>query len=503
MAAVHASPFTIPLPHKSPFGRVARRSPQVQELQSAPRYIDIYTGSPLSHCLNPPEFASQSYTQFASHAHPDPLPRWRGPRGFGARHINDHVPFSLWSEDEHDFRHATSQEKTYIADIYNAERLEFHDCLIVVETSTPPKPVPLTVAGIPAIFVPPHQRRAFLYGSAPYLNPRVSDPCPELGWKRMSTPTTLQMANVITVLVELMNIRRVNFLPTSMVVELVHDDERTYQNKSLPAVVAGLPTSYHHDPRPFFSSMKDHTRERLLDPAQHLPGPRIGPLPQDGTNYLQEPSWGILNPGVRVSTGCATGSGTYADAVQSTTCGIRLRKDANEYVSVANHGFLAGDEVFHPDPEGDKIGDVMKRYPELDLAMVQLTPAHSGRFHNQTYFQAETPRRLVDTSDLVRGAWFEADGMSTGLVSFQFLIDSWERPIRPPGHPRIPVLKWQREVVFRIFGAANTVLTDGLCGAPFVEVETGNVAGFFHLADGDWAECAALDDFVAEGWEVA
>ena len=204
-----------------------------------------------------------------------------------------------------------------------------------------------------------------------------------------------------------------------------------------------------------------------------------------------------------MSTNYATGSGTYADAVQSTTCGIRLRKGVSEYVSVANHGFLAGDEVFHPDPEGDKIGDVVDRYPELDVAMVQLTPAHSGRFHNQTYFQAETPRRLVGTSDLVRGAWFEVDGMSTGLISCQFMIESWEHPIRPPGHAKIPVLKWQREVVFRIFGATNTGMMDGLRGAPFVEVQTGNVAGFFHSADGDWAKCATLDDFVAEGWEVA
>ena len=83
------------------------------------------------------------------------------------------------------------------------------------------------------------------------------------------------------------------------------------------------------------------------------------------------------------------------------------------------------------------------------------------------------------------------------------MIESWEHPIRPPGHAKISVLKWQREVVFRIFGVANTGMMDGLSGAPFVEVQTGNVAGFFHSPDGDWAKCAALDDLVAEGWEVA
>jgi hypothetical protein len=132
------------------------------------------------------------------------------------------------------------------------------------------------------------------------------------------------------------------------VVELVYGDGRVYANWSLPAVVAGLTKSYHHDSVPFFHSMKGHTRERLLDPGRYLPGPLIGPLPQDGTNYLREPSWRIFNSGVRISTGSATGSGTYADAVQSTTCGILLRKGASKCVSVANHGFLASNEVFHP-----------------------------------------------------------------------------------------------------------------------------------------------------------
>jgi hypothetical protein len=283
------------------------------------------------------------------------------------------------------------------------------------------------------------------------------------------------------------------------VAELVYGDGRVYTNGSLPAFMAGLMISYHHDSVPFFESMKDNTRERLLDPSRYLPGPLIGPLPQDGTNYLREPSWRILNPGIRLLTGPATGSGTYADAVQSTTCGILLRKGASRRVTVANHGFLASDEVFHPTADGDKIGDIIDRYPELDIAMVQLTPAHFSHFSNQTYFQAEPPKRLADTSTLLHGTWFEVDGMSTGLLSFQCLGRSWKYPVRPPGHPEIPVLKWKRDTTFRVFGASSPELMDGLCGAPFVETETGNVAGFFHLGNGDWAMCAALDDLVTDG----
>ena len=230
--------------HRSPFGRFSRRPPLVQQLQSTPKYVDIYTGSPLGQVLDlevqfQPSAQIQSSSQFQSqpqslpHAHPDP-PRWQGPRGFGARHINDHAPFSLWNEEKQDFRNATTQEARSIAETYNAERLEFHDYLMIVETSNPPKPVPLTVAGIPVIFVPPGQRLNYMIGSAPYVGPRVRDPCPHLSWGRMQTPKTSQMADVISVLMQLVSIKRVHFLPTSIIVELVYGDGRVFSNRSLP-----------------------------------------------------------------------------------------------------------------------------------------------------------------------------------------------------------------------------------------------------------------------------
>jgi hypothetical protein len=42
-------------------------------------------------------------------------------------------------------------------------------------------------------------------------------------------------------------------------------------------------------------------------------------------------------------------------------------------------------------------------------------------------------------------------------------------------------------------------MTDELRDAPIVGVDTGNVAGFFHLTAGDYAISAVLDDLVAEG----
>jgi hypothetical protein len=89
-------------------------------------------------------------------------------------------------------------------------------------------------------------------GSAPYVGPRVRDPYPHLSWERIQTPIDSQMADVISVLMQLVNIERVHFWPTSIVVELVYGDRRGYTNGSLPAFMA-LWMNHYHDSVPFSS----------------------------------------------------------------------------------------------------------------------------------------------------------------------------------------------------------------------------------------------------------
>lgn len=85
----------------------------------------------------------------------------------------------------------------------------------------------------------------------------------------------------------------------------------------------------------------------------------------------------------------------------------------------------------------------MEKYPELETAMVQITPANFLRYTNGTYFH---PKHLVGGDS---GSW----------------------------------------------------LFEGICGAQLVE-DTGLVAGFLHNAAGDWADCEVTDDLVAEDWRV-
>lgn len=185
--------------------------------------------------------------------------------------------------------------------------------------------------------------------------------------------------------------------------------------RSLPCIVVSVTTTYHHHSQPFFDHMKNHKRERLFDPAPYLPGPLIGPLPQDGSNYLDELQWGFLSPGMRI--------------LNSSTSGVRLRRNAVERITVSNHGVLTEKEVFHPSELGVKIGDVEERYDKLDIAMVRLVPSKSSSYSNNVYFQGEPPRRTVTLDEVEANSYFEVEGMSTGLITMLFRGSSTELPL--------------------------------------------------------------------------
>lgn len=128
---------------------------------------------------------------------------------------------------------------------------------------------------------------------------------------------------------------------------------------------------------------------------------------------------------------------------------MRLRKNAVERITVANHVFLTEKEIFHPSELGVKIGDVEERYDELDIAMVRLVPSKSSSYFNNVYFQGEPPRRL---DEVEANSYFEVEGMSTGLITMLFRGSAMETPLRPPRHPLIPVLHWQRYSIMEIYG---------------------------------------------------
>lgn len=182
--------------------------------------------------------------------------------------------------------------------------------------------------------------------------------------------------------------------------------------------------------------------------------------------------------------------------------GIKIRNLAGEeMLTVANHGFLSSKEVYHPFVNGgDLIGEVVDARPELEITLVKLTPAVSSSFTNSCYFQAEPPTRLLEVSQVSQGSWSEVDGMSSGLFSMMNIGTQIMQAKRPAGDPELEFEEWDTRSVHFLFGNVNKVISDGVCGAPIVDIASGGVSGFFHPSDGVLAYSAVLDDLVAEGW---
>ncbi|KAI9677215.1 MAG: hypothetical protein M1829_002789 [Trizodia sp. TS-e1964] len=150
--------------------------------------------------------------------------RGRGMRGYGSRDVDDIAPFNLWSESEHDFRKPTKAEMMWIADTYASNDVSFRFPHIIISTGEAPLPLPLTVAGVAAIFAPPGFEKPFPRGMSGYASPRIADPLPQIKLRRHVKPSRNEMEEVVHILCQIISVEAVNFLPTGMVVEILHEE---------------------------------------------------------------------------------------------------------------------------------------------------------------------------------------------------------------------------------------------------------------------------------------
>lgn len=201
-----------------------RLSPNIQRIQQGSPYSDIYRDVHLR--------------SVSRHAHPD-IPRWENPGDWGARHLNDNAPFTLWNAEERKFRRPNEEELSWIHEECSTEDWSLTGYLLCIETYRPPCPIPLTLGTLPVKFFRPGREFDPPFPDAPYSNSRVPDPCPNLRWQNMTHPTRSQIAAVLTALEPLADVRAATFLPIWTIFELETEGNRSYEKFSLPGVVAG------------------------------------------------------------------------------------------------------------------------------------------------------------------------------------------------------------------------------------------------------------------------
>ncbi|KAF8436461.1 hypothetical protein BGX38DRAFT_1214488 [Terfezia claveryi] len=368
------------------------------------------------------------------------------------------------------YRNETLEELAWMMQVYDAQSITIDLPVAIIYTKTPPSPVPITVAGCLARFVPPEEDYEHLCGQP------IGRLCPY---------GTIQCYEVLETLDQLMRVMAIHFFPPTIVIELDHSIK--YNCKSLPKTVSGLNLLYHHDKSEYFDSSFELALQRLITPSE---------TQSDTSKYP------ILSPGVAVSSSplSMTTEG-YADVWQSTTIGIALRNGHQWRMTLANHGFQESLDVYHPSPHGAKIGTIVAQYEPLDLALMELEP--HVRFTNGNYFAATPPQRLCSIWSIKAADVYSADGFSTRVVDCVARSRSLFRPTNNLQDYPVLYREWQIYTVFSTFGVTGSTVVKGICGAPLVD-EEGNVGGFFRFSDksGTFAFSPPTDFLSFMGWGV-
>jgi hypothetical protein len=120
---------------------------------------------------------------------------------------------------------------------------------------------------------------------------------------------------------------------------------------------------------------------------------------QSPQNYLRQSSH--LSLRCRLECGYSI-PGSHVEGINAaTSAGVKLRRfDRQEVRTISYYRFLISQEVYHPFANEDMIGDIIDARPELNIALVKLTPIASKKFTNTCYFQAKTPRVLLRGSKI-------------------------------------------------------------------------------------------------------
>jgi hypothetical protein len=210
---------------------------------------------------------------------------------------------------------------------------------------------------------------------------------------------------------------------------------------------------------------------------------------RDNTNYLAN-HIGLLRPGVMVSTSLSDGSWT------STTLGILVvDRSGTPFITVADHVFNDDGEVWHPDPSGTLIGKIMHRFPDSDIALVQLEK--NIKFDNKTFGNVDNPEGTVPSRIATTSLFFDNIDMNnpfSGYCVGQILAPG----VRVEGSGLMIQHYW---VIMDASSDQGPI--DGSCGSAILN-DDGEVVGFFRFKKQGSRDCYAVSSemLIKAGYQI-
>ncbi|KAJ4688880.1 hypothetical protein HRR80_000248 [Exophiala dermatitidis] len=358
----------------------------------------------------------------------------------------------------------------------------------------PPKPWPLTIAGLPLYLHPDLGEIGF--GNGPMPIARLAS------WRNGSIAEDQNGRNLedwepLFLLVRdhfiklEISITQVMYVGHAMIIALEH---RTTDMNKLPFQAAKVTCLYIFDDELVKPSMP-HAR-CLLDPAPGNP---------DVSQYDH------LQPGLRVTSAFLPNSDSPYTFLGTTTGVLLKDRVGNESMTVAAHGFPSqcGTKVFHALPNGDReIGELITEVSHTDIALVKL--ANTETFSNVTFQNDVIPepiqlRRLLPASQRQKIRDVCLDSPDTGFIEGQLMCSARERVscdvIDGP-----PEQNWIATTWSYMGQDVADNLPEEICGSAMWDVD-GNVLGFFRYAPKagalrDWCVGIAADELINRGYTL-
>lgn len=234
---------------------------------------------------------------------------------------------------------------------------------------------------------------------------------------------------------------------------------------SLPRLLAHTPCSYVFDSEVL---QPVEAAYRLKEPSAII---------RDDSAYTD------LRPGIMLSSARFEGTASIpARGELLTTSGVLVKDgEGNQYVTVASHGFALGEEtVYHPNPNGVAIADVERRLSYTDIALARLKSSFTYRnetFENSTTSTSTALSRIRSPFELQYPEFLYMDNPFTGFAEGQWVATERRRV---PSDEDVPVFNWVRHDWMWMGQGLVDAPTAGSCGSPVWDAD-GNLVLFFRF----------------------
>ena len=256
----------------------------------------------------------------------------------------------------------------------------------------------------------------------------------------------------------------------------------------IPRTVAKMPCYYFYEEET--SRPTDLPALRKIEPSDAV---------ADDSVYT------TLRPGVMVSS--ERSPSDQSEWLSSS--GVLLRHDQSgvEYLTVASHGFPHGKKVFHPKAQGREIGEIVRRLPHTDMALVKLKDG--TQYVNET-FESPNESAPVRLKGLAKGNETKMGtflSMETPFMGFIMGTYGCLTRLRVPSDDATqPEQEWRKMRWDYLGQGMGSEVKEGVCGSAMWN-EDSKVVGFFHWASAagfmrDWTLSLPADHLIDAGYSL-